>query len=175
MILEQFVTKATLLVDGARYPARHKDRMVWDTLITRISNDILWSKIIKKGPDVTLAQVLKISRLETATQQSHSQMSNTKPPINFVRYRKKRKNKGGKLSQQQSLAKFHRSGSSPSNSKPDDSGKLQTKGKICYRCGNGKHQPDQKSGAINAICNKCGKERTFCYNLSKGQGVFMFL
>ena len=28
MTLEQFVTKATLLVDAAGYPARHKDRMV---------------------------------------------------------------------------------------------------------------------------------------------------
>ena len=28
MTLEQFVTKATLLVDETRYPTRHKDRMV---------------------------------------------------------------------------------------------------------------------------------------------------
>ena len=71
---------------------------------------------------------------------------------------KKRKNEGGKPSQQQSLGKFHGSGSSPSNSKPDASGKFQTKGKICYRCGKGRHQPDQKCGAIDAICNKCGKK-----------------
>ena len=73
---------------------------------------------------MTLAQVLEISRLETATQQSLSQMSNTKPSVNYVRYDKKRKNKGGKPSQQQSLGKFHGSGSLPSNSKQDASGKL---------------------------------------------------
>ena len=78
MTLEQFVTKATLLVGETRYPARQKDRMVHDTLIARISNDIVHGKIIKKGPNVTLAQVLEISRLETDTQQSLSQMSNTK-------------------------------------------------------------------------------------------------
>ena len=61
MTLEQFITKATLLVDEARYPAEHKDRMVCDTLITGISNDIVCWKIIKKGPNVTLAQVLEIS------------------------------------------------------------------------------------------------------------------
>ena len=72
MTLEQFVIKATLLVDEARYPTRQKDRMVCDTLIAGISNDIVCGKIIKKGPNVTLAQVLKISRLETATQQSLS-------------------------------------------------------------------------------------------------------
>ena len=37
MTLEQFLTKATLLVDEARYPARHKERMVHDTLIAGIS------------------------------------------------------------------------------------------------------------------------------------------
>ena len=41
MTLEQFVTKATLLVDEAGYPARHKDRMVHDTLIAGISNDVV--------------------------------------------------------------------------------------------------------------------------------------
>ena len=87
MTLEQFVT---LLVDEAGYPARYKDRMVWDTLIAGTSNDIVWGKIIKKGPDVTLAQVLEISRLETAIQQLLSQMSNTKPSVNYVRYDKKK-------------------------------------------------------------------------------------
>ena len=39
----------------------------------------------------------------------------------------------------------------------DASGKFQTKGKVCYRCVKGRHQPAQKCGAIKAICNKCGK------------------
>ena len=87
-------------MDEAGYPARHKDRMVQDTLIAGISNDVVWGKIIKKCADVTLGQVLEISRLETATQQLLSQMSNTKPSVNYVRYDKKRKNKNGKPSQQ---------------------------------------------------------------------------
>ena len=93
MTLEQFITKATLLVDEARYPAGHKDRMVHDTLITGISNDTVCGKIIKKGQNVTLAQVLEISHLAVATQQSLSQMSHTKLSINYVRYNRKRKNK----------------------------------------------------------------------------------
>ena len=59
-------------MDETRYPARHKDRMVCDTLIAGISNDIVHGKIIKKSPNVTFSQVLEISRLETATQQSLS-------------------------------------------------------------------------------------------------------
>ena len=96
-------------------------------------------------------------------------MSNTKPSVNFVRYNKK-KTEGGKPSQQQSLGKFHRSGSLPSNSKLDTNGKLQTKGKICYRCGKGRHQPDHKCGAIDAICNKCGKKGHFAVICQKGKG-----
>ena len=160
MKLEQFVTEATLLVDEARYPARQKDMMVHDTLIAGISNDVVCGKIVKKGPNMTLAQVLEISRLETATQQPLSQMSNTKPSVNYVRYDKK-KNKSGKPSQQETLGKFHGSGFLPSNNKPDANGKFQTKGKICYRCGKGRHQPDQKCGAINSICNKCGEKGHF--------------
>ena len=65
--------------------------MVHDTLIAGISNDVVHGKIIKEGTNVTLAQVLETSRLETATQQSLSQMSNTKPSVNYVRYDKKKK------------------------------------------------------------------------------------
>ena len=94
MTLEQFVTKDTLLVDEARYTSEQKDRMVHDTLISGISNDAVCGKIIKKGPNVTLAQHLETSRLEKATQQSLSQMSNTKPLVNYVLYdKKKKKNK----------------------------------------------------------------------------------
>ena len=51
-------------------------------------------------------------------------MSNTKPSINYVRYEKKKK-KGGKPSQQQTLWKFHGPESLPSNSKLDANGKFQ--------------------------------------------------
>ena len=172
MTLEQFVTKVTLLVDEARYPARHKDRMVCDTLIVGISNDIAHGKIIKKGPNVTLAQVLEISQLETATQQSLSQMSHTKRTVYYVRYDKKRKSKGNTFtsSQQQTVGRFHGSGTSPSNSKSDANGK-QLKGRICYRCGKGKHQLDQKCAAIDATCNKCGNKGHYAVICQKGKGL----
>ena len=98
MTLEQFITKATLLVDEAKYPAGHKDRMAHDILIAGISNDTVYGKIIKKGPDITLTQVLEISCLEMATYQSLSQMSHTKLSISYIRYDRKIKTKAGPLS-----------------------------------------------------------------------------
>ena len=179
MTLEQFITKATLLVDEAGYPAGHKDRIVHDTLITGISNDTVSGKIIKKGPNITLTQVLEISHLEMATQQSLSQMSHTKSSINYIRYDRKRKNKGSTfISSQQTFSKFHGSGSSPSNSKPDANGKsanakfqltLPTS-RICYRCRKGKHPIDQKCSAIDATCNKCGKKGHYAVICQKGKG-----
>ena len=177
--LEQFITKATLLVDEARYPAGHKDRMVHETLITGISNDTVHGKIIKKGPNITLTQVLEISHLEMATQQSLLQMSHTKLSINYIRYNRKRKNRGSTfISSQQTFSKFHRSGSLPSNNKPDANGKsanakfqstLSTS-RICYRCRKGKHPINQKCSAIDATCNKCGKKVHYAVICQKGKG-----
>ena len=53
-------------------------------------------------------------------------MSNTKPLVSYIRYDKK-KNKGGKPPQQQTLGKFHGSGSLPSNSKLDANGNSKPK------------------------------------------------
>ena len=100
-------------------------------------------------------------------------MSHTKPTVNYVRYDKKRKSKGNTFtsSQQQALGRFHGSGTSPSNSKSYANGKLQLKGRICYRCRKGKHQPDQKCAAIDATCNKCGKKGHYAVVCQKGQGL----
>ena len=68
------------------------------------------------------------------------------------------------------MGKFHGSGSLPPNSKPDANGKFQTKGKICYGCGKGKHQPDQKCVVIDAICDKCRKKGHFAVICQKGKG-----
>ena len=58
----------------------------------------------------------------------------------------------------------------PSNSKLGANGKFQTKGKICYRCGKGKDQLDQKCAAVDAICNKCGEKGLFAVICQKGKG-----
>ena len=97
-------------------------------------------------------------------------MSNTKPSVNYVRYDKKKNNKGKKPLQQQTWEIFYGSGSSTSNNKLDANGKFQSKGKICYRCGKGRHQPDQKCGAINAISKKCGKKGHFAVICQQGKG-----
>ena len=45
------------------------------------------------------------------------------------------------------------------------------KSRICYRCGKGKHQLDQKCAAIDATCNKCGKKGHYAVICQKGKGL----
>ena len=106
-------------------------------------------------------------------------MSHMKPSINYVRYERKRKNKGSTfISLQQTFGKFHRSGSWPSNSKPDANGKSANvkfqstlpANRICYRCRKGKHLISQKCSAIDATCNKCGKKGHYAVICQKGKG-----
>ena len=77
MTLEQFITKATLLMDQAGYPARHtKTECTWHTHCWYFQWYSVWEDY-QESPNVTLAQVLEISWLETAMQQSLSQVSHT--------------------------------------------------------------------------------------------------
>ena len=83
-------------------------------------------------------------------------MSNTKPSVNYVRYDKK-KNKGGKPSQQKTLGKFHGSGSLPSNSKPDANGKLQAKVKFVIDVG--KADTNQIRNVVPSMISVANVER----------------
>ena len=101
-----------------------------------------------------------------------------KPSINYIRYNMKRKKGSTFISSKQAFGKFHRSGSLPSNSKPDANGKsanakfqltLSTS-RICYRCRKWKHPIDQKCSAIDATCNKCGKKGHYAVICQEGKG-----
>ena len=61
MPLENFLTKVNLLVDDAQYPVAMKERVIWDTLISRISCEKMHDKITRKGGNVTLKEVKDIT------------------------------------------------------------------------------------------------------------------
>ena len=56
MSLENFITKVTLLVDEAQYPAAMKERVIWDTLISGIFCEKTHDKIARKGGNITLKE-----------------------------------------------------------------------------------------------------------------------
>ena len=55
MSLEDFHTKVTRLVTQAGYTGDARDKVLRDTIISRISSEKIRSKIVKEGHEVTLA------------------------------------------------------------------------------------------------------------------------
>ena len=163
MSLEDFHTNATRLVTQAGYEGGAKDRVLGDTIISRISSEKIRAKIVKEGHEVSLNGVMEIARLEVSTQHHLDRMQET-AKVNYVQCGKSTKNKKGKKSTQ--------SGASGANYRGDrghgTSSKTSGKGKklpfpkdTCYRCGKGRHQKTQDCKALDAVCRGCGKKGHF--------------
>ena len=104
--LVNFITKFTLLVDEAQYPAAMKERVIWDTLISGISCEKTHDKITRKGGNVTLKEVKDIPRKEYSIKLTTASMNGTvKANVNYLKYDRnhgKGKRKGRKISSNQS-------------------------------------------------------------------------
>lgn len=139
MSLEDFHTKAVMLVSQAGYP--NPDRMVRDTLIAGISCSKTLEQILKVGTDITVERVLEIARNQLATSRSMRTMTGKENcmSINFVKRSKKK----------------HQSSSATSHTKGNTFQKSSNASK-CMRCGRGKHQDGQKCPAYNETCRGCG-------------------
>ena len=64
MTLEDFHTKALCLVKQAGYEGAAKDKVLRDTIISRIASEKIRAKVVKEGHEVTLNHVMEIARLE---------------------------------------------------------------------------------------------------------------
>ena len=160
---EDFHTKATRLVTQAGYTGDTKDRVLRDTIISRITSEKIRAKIVKEGHEVSLAQVMEIARLEVSTQQHLDRMQET-AKVNYVQYGKLTKGKKGKKSAQSGASGGSYKGNRGhgTNSKPGGKGKkLPFPQDTCYRCGKGRHQKTQDCKALDAMCRGCGKKGHF--------------
>ena len=78
MSLEDFHTKALILVKEAEYPEGDtQNRILRDTLISGIASDKIHTKTNKGGKDVTLTRIMEIARLEVSTHRHIDQMQDT--------------------------------------------------------------------------------------------------
>ena len=154
MPLENFVTKVTLLVGEAQYPAAMKERVIWDTIISGISCEKTHNKITRKGGNLTFKEVKDITQMEYSTKLTINLMNETvKSSVNYLKYNRnhgKGKRKGRKFSSNPSQGASNQ-GTVPSKDP-------ETSKSICYHCGKGKHSPGQKCPALEAICRKCKKK-----------------
>ena len=75
MSLEDFHIKVLRLVKEAEYPEGDTwNRILWDTIISGLSSDKMWAKVIKEGKDFTSARVMEIAHLEVSTQKHLDRM-----------------------------------------------------------------------------------------------------
>ena len=67
MSLEEFVTKAGLLVDDSGYPAAVKDESLRDTLVFGLRSDKVRRDAIAKGNELTFQQVYELAKVDEST------------------------------------------------------------------------------------------------------------
>ena len=67
MPLEEFVTKARLLIEDGGYAAGVKDETLRDTLVFGLKSDQVRRDAIKLGNTLTLKQVYDLAKVEEST------------------------------------------------------------------------------------------------------------
>ena len=163
MSLEDFHTKALRLVTRAGYEGDAKDKVLRDNIISGLTSDKIRAKIVKEGHEVTLNQVMEISRLEVSTQQHLERMQEI-AKVNYIQYGKSTKSKKKKPQSGAGAsgqgAGGHNAGADHRGSRPGGkfNKRLPLPPDTCYKCGKGRHQKAQDCKAVDATCRGCGKK-----------------
>ena len=91
MSLEEFVTKARLLVDDSGYPAAVKDESLRDTLEFGLRSDKVRRDAIAKGNELTFQQVYELAKVDESTraQMRAITLTEDKTELHSVRSKKK--------------------------------------------------------------------------------------
>ena len=137
--LSEWITKVYNQVELCHYNAASKDRIIRDVLIVGCNSTQAKDKIIRKGEDSTLKDVLDILQTEeaaTRTIQNLNSTNTTTANLHYARYDKRKKSSGK---------------NAHSNSTTDKGEKK------CFRCGYAFEKEHLKScPAKDAECRFCG-------------------
>ena len=92
MPLEEFVTKARLLIDDSSYSAEVKDETLRDTLVFGLKSDQVRRDAIKLGNTLTLKQVYDLAKVEESTRAQMEVITRGDPTtdVHAVRSRNKK-------------------------------------------------------------------------------------
>ena len=96
MPLNEWLTKVYNIADVCDYLEDAKERIIRDVLISGSSSSHARDKIIRKGPNSTLARIIEILLAEDSMSRSLQNLNSTKS-MHYVKYDKKKSgSKGGK-------------------------------------------------------------------------------
>ncbi len=152
MQLEEFVTKARLLVEDGAYDDASKDETLRDTLVFGISSEQVRTEAIKLGNTLTFKQVYDLAKVEENTRMQlaiiNQGISTEVHAVHTKNYpvRPSYPNRKGFSVPNQSKSQQH-------HDRPPQKFKIKIKG--CYRYG-GNHQRNDPCPAKSAKCTYCG-------------------
>ena len=149
--LEEFITKARLLIDDGGYDAAVKEETLRDTLVFGLKSDQVRRDAIKLGNTLTFKQVYDLAKVDESTKTQMEVITKGEgqsTEVHAVRSRHRSSNTKQKPDVKQHTKK---------EQKPEfKQQKFSAKFKGCYRCG-GTHPRDTSCPAKSAKCRHCGK------------------
>ena len=161
--LNEWLTHVHNLAELCDYPATSKERIIRDVLIINCSNEKAKDKIIQKGHEIKLEEVIGILQTEDSTQRTLQEMNLETKKLHYASYDKKKSgSKGNKKT----------SFSSPAPKSSGSTSQSISSGRLCYRC----RKPYTKEHEAvckvkTAKCNGCG-EIGYYKNCCKKAGNF---
>ena len=90
MSLEEFVTKARLLVDDSGYLAAVKDESLRDALVFGLRSDKVRRDAIAKGNELTFQQVYELAKVDESTRAQMKAITQSEDKMNFIQLGVKR-------------------------------------------------------------------------------------
>ena len=147
--LNEWLTHVHNLAELCDYPAASKERIIRDVLIINCSNEKAKNKIICKGHEIKLEEVIGILQTEDSTQRTLQEMNLKTKKLHYASYDKKKA--GSKGNKKKSF-------SSPALKSSGSTSQSTSSGRLCYRC----RKPYTKEHkavckAKTAKCNGCGE------------------
>ena len=151
MPLEEFVTKARLLIEDGGYAAGVKDETLQDTLVFCLKSDQVWRDAIKLGNTLTLKQVYDLAKVEESTK-AQMEVITKGDPTTDVHAVRSRNRKSPSFKPQMKQNRFNKEQDSGQNGRQQQMSR--TRG--CPKCGD-THQKSENCPARSAECRYSGK------------------
>ena len=124
--LNEWLTHVHNLAELCDYPAASKERIIRDVLIINCSNEKAKDKIIRKGHEIKLEEVIGILQTEDSTQRTLQEMNSETKKLHYASYDKKKS--GSKGNKKKSF-----SSPAPKSSGPSSlSSQFTSSRKLCY-------------------------------------------
>ena len=156
MLVEEFVTKARLLVEDSGYAPPESERTLRDTLVFGLKSDKVRKDAIAIGNNLTFSQIYELAKVEESTRAHMKVLAHGEDDNNSIHTVRSKHRTGPKSHQQQRKNNQEIPRHSEAKKPLQKPYKFQFKSKGCFGCGN-RHSKSAICPAKNATCKFCGK------------------